>query len=540
MALPGFPLPFGAPSGPNTATPSEADIDPDARFLSRYLENTRRIVALSTEQLPSLTPQECQALSPGESVLLPLLCSTIHDLNSIGLRVDELHTRVHDLGSQVANSLVGPEIRDLRNSVSDLSRRLTPPVLRPPPSSGAQPSLVNSVPARPNRPSVPPPPAPSRDPPTIQQPTPPTRSYADVIHGGTSEFDQAVAANAAARRGKNKGKKPPSGTTASKVASVVEAALPKGPPPLTSSARRFYAPRNTPAPHPERDLIRIRWPDMAVSVLRDANCGLPVTLKVFVNDNGAVSLTVIDTAVPAASYAPFFDALTLKLNQFFPVGNNHWLPFRLAPTDLQFAIHGLPIRAHPDDDADLANLLQPAIFNSQSVPISKAHFLNPDRQSRTHEKKAFSVVVQVSADDGKAFSSLTKIPLLGDNRVIERAYSSSPTNQCLNCWRFGHVKPRCKNPTVCHLCAGPHSKAEHRCPNPTCPKEGNLRPVLNCCIASPARCPNCSEDHSAGYRDCSSCRVPAPRKPSGCPWPCCFLRPCPPTCTSAYPSRTPP
>ena len=43
MATPGFPPPFGAPSGPNTATPSEADIDPGARFLSRYLEETRRI-----------------------------------------------------------------------------------------------------------------------------------------------------------------------------------------------------------------------------------------------------------------------------------------------------------------------------------------------------------------------------------------------------------------------------------------------------------------------------------------------------------------
>ena len=59
MATPGFPPPFGALSGPNTATPSEADIDPGARFLSHYLEGTRRILSLSAQQLPSLTPQEC-------------------------------------------------------------------------------------------------------------------------------------------------------------------------------------------------------------------------------------------------------------------------------------------------------------------------------------------------------------------------------------------------------------------------------------------------------------------------------------------------
>ena len=57
MAMPGFPPPFGAPSGPNTATPSEADIDPGARFLSRYLEGTRRIVSLSAQQLPLHTPK---------------------------------------------------------------------------------------------------------------------------------------------------------------------------------------------------------------------------------------------------------------------------------------------------------------------------------------------------------------------------------------------------------------------------------------------------------------------------------------------------
>ena len=188
MAMPGFLPPFDAPSRPNTATPSDADIDPSARFLSRYLEGTRHIVSCLAQPLPWLTPQECQSLSPGESVLLPLLCSTIHALNSIGLRVDELHTRMLDLGSQVANSLIGLEIRDLRNSVSDLSRCVAPPVLRPTPSSSVPPQLSKPTSGRPNRPSALLPAVP-RD--SAAQPavSPPTRSYADVIHGGTSEFD---------------------------------------------------------------------------------------------------------------------------------------------------------------------------------------------------------------------------------------------------------------------------------------------------------------------------------------------------------------
>ena len=43
MATPGFPPPFGAPSGPNTASPSEADIDPGACFLSGYLEHQQKL-----------------------------------------------------------------------------------------------------------------------------------------------------------------------------------------------------------------------------------------------------------------------------------------------------------------------------------------------------------------------------------------------------------------------------------------------------------------------------------------------------------------
>ena len=126
-------------------------------------------------------------------------------------------------------------------------------------------------------------------------------------------------------------------------------------------------------------------------------------------------------------------------------------------------------------------------------------------------------MVQVPADEGKFLTDLSRIQILGGNYVIERAYPSSPSKLCNNCWRFGLVKPRCKNPTVCPLCTGPHGKAEYRCPNPTCPKGGNLKPVLNCCIASPARCPNCSKDHSAGYTDCTARPVAPPRSAPDAP-----------------------
>ena len=112
------------------------------------------------------------------------------------------------------------------------------------------------------------------------------RFYADVIHGGTSELDEAAADNATRRRGKARPKAQSSGTSAVKVVNVVEAATPKGPPPLPSASRIFYALRTVQGPHPDEALIRIRLPDLAPLVLRAANSNLHVAFQTFVNDKG--------------------------------------------------------------------------------------------------------------------------------------------------------------------------------------------------------------------------------------------------------------
>jgi len=200
----------------------------------------------------------------------------------------------------------------------------------------------------------------------------PPRSYPDVIHGGTSELDQGVADKAARPKGRAQPKAQSSGASAVKVARVVEAASLKGPAPLPSESRRFSYPGAVQAPHPDDALVRIRWPDLGTSVLSETNSNLPVTFKTFVNDNSTVSLLSTDTTVPAAFYAPFFEALSLNLNQSFTVGDNPWLPFRLAPTNLQFAIHGIPLEALPEDDDLLFPHIQSSIYNSKNFLIRSA------------------------------------------------------------------------------------------------------------------------------------------------------------------------
>jgi len=84
-------------------------------------------------------------------------------------------------------------------------------------------------------------------------------------------------------------------------------------------------------------------------------------------------------------------------------------------------------------------------------------------------------------------------------------FSPSKNSLCKKCRKFGHV-PNCCTHThpVYPFCSLAHSKAEHGCPNPSCPKSGNLQPILACCPSSVACCPNCQEEHSARSRDCPS------------------------------------
>jgi len=124
------------------------------------------------------------------------------------------------------------------------------------------------------------------------------------------------------------------------------------------------------------------------------------------------------------------------------------------------------------------------------------------------EKRAYWVVVKVGTDAIQTM--LPSLYLFGNTRTVEKAYSSSPVTQCQKCWKYGHVKPLCKaEAPTCPLCSLQHMKVEHRCPNPSCPSGGNLKAILNCCLASPARCSNCGEAHSARSRDCSK-RPPPP------------------------------
>jgi len=129
------------------------------------------------------------------------------------------------------------------------------------------------------------------------------------------------------------------------------------------------------------------------------------------------------------------------------------------------------------------------------------------------EIPAYSVVINVEPDPIQTM--LLSIYLYGNLRTFEKPYWSSPLTEYQKCWAYGHVKPLCKaeSPT-CPLCSLQHTQAEHRYPNPSCASCGNAKAILNCCLASPARCSNFGEAHSAKSGDCPERHPPTNSRPA--------------------------
>ena len=273
----------------------------------------------------------------------------------------ELRTKLHDISSVLANEVASADdLEELSTSVRDLSHRVSaprptahaPPAAPAPPTQRANQSgpQIQTRPAAPTGPSA----TTTRQPaPTAPTPAPHDQTSADPgtldpsVHcpfydttlkkmfGNPELYARAFphsweagqfragkyalsiftpatlhpefrpkylptyaqAAGSSRAPSKGKGKQASAAGVARK-----EDANTKPPPSLPHASRRFYAIRNSPAPHPLASNIKRSLPDIVASTLSDSNCLLPKGFFAKVNDRGAVSLTVTDPHTPASSY----------------------------------------------------------------------------------------------------------------------------------------------------------------------------------------------------------------------------------------------
>jgi len=432
---------FNSPLPSRSGTPST---NHPIEFIMRQLAQARSALRLSNQEFPDLSPDAQAGTIPIESITIVLLSQLVqglvtvsHELSRVTHAVaaiseenENLREELHDISSQLANlpptqeQQTAPGIADLQASIRDPSHRVSapipaPPTLAPPPQRATQPHpTAGPPPSRKGneRARAPPtPPSAAADDPKYFIPFYDTRlgkafgdpeKYAKLyphsdeagefrraaydvasftpghfhpdVHPSPS-YAQAASSSGSGGKGKSKAGKPSSPQL---VASTAAPPVKKGPPSLPGAQRCFFAPCQSPSPHPDALTIGATFPDIAARVLRESNCLLPLGFSATVSPRGSISLTVSDKATPAALYAPYFISLTRALNQSFPVGDNPWCTLVLALTAVQLAIYGLPLLFLPHDEEELFPYIRQAILNDKASPILSARYLNPSRDSR--------------------------------------------------------------------------------------------------------------------------------------------------------------
>ena len=150
------------------------------------------------------------------------------------------------------------------------------------------------------------------------------------------------------------------------------------------------------------------------------------------------------------------------------MGNSPWDLFKPAPNETQLLIHSIPLTFLPLDDVQLFPSLHQYIRNGRGVAFLSAQYLNPDPECGG-QKTGSSVVVSVAPPD--AFALLPSFNLFSRNQRVEQMFSSSQSSRCKKCWKFGHISNCCLSTLpICPFCSLAHIKAEHHCPNPSCPR----------------------------------------------------------------------
>ncbi|KAH8145060.1 uncharacterized protein LAJ45_10971 [Morchella importuna] len=313
---------------------------------------------------------------------------------------------------------------------------------------------------------------------------------------------------------------------------------------LPTAQRRFFATRSNPAPFPNHQQLEARLPSDLGRVLANAGLTHPHTaLQVQVNRNGTVTCTA-SPSTPAKDIAPYFPGLFAVLNLACNASENPLNEFQLAPTNVDYAIHNVPIFALDVPETLFTPHLAEAIALTTGASIAKARYLT--KPENRIGKTTTTIVVSIPAEDTDKIGD--QIRLFGRSRRCNKLWPASPNTLCRKCARLGHATEGCQSSSpTCPLCAGNHLRKDHRCPNQACPNEGHLKPVIECCATWKAKCINCAGNHIASLRECPARRsrtqpaatapapqgaTPAPQNTTGNPPPVTLPQPTTPQSTS--------
>jgi len=178
------PLPSSrASSRAPSAQSSSPELNESHLYIRDFVRETRQRLNFTSVELPILDDHQLSGLSDGETILVPLSCSTLNALASMTRQLDTITTQLGNVQSAINTMPTWPALQGvlepINAAIRDLSHRVAaPPTQAPAPTRPQGPptgATTRQAPA-PARPSIPPTgataPPPSR--PRVRAP-PPTR-----------------------------------------------------------------------------------------------------------------------------------------------------------------------------------------------------------------------------------------------------------------------------------------------------------------------------------------------------------------------------
>jgi len=143
------PLPSsGAPSRAPSTQSSSPELPGSHLFIRDFVRETRQRLNLSSIQLPILDDRQLAELSDGETILVPLSCSSLNTLASMTRQLDTITTQLGTIQGIVATlpttAALNSKLSPIHASLRDLSQRVSapPPPKRQPPLGHQFPRLV--------------------------------------------------------------------------------------------------------------------------------------------------------------------------------------------------------------------------------------------------------------------------------------------------------------------------------------------------------------------------------------------------------------
>ena len=303
--LPPLPSSRNSPRAPSERS-SSPELSETHLYIRDFVRETRQRLNFTSTQLPILDDHQLSGLSDGETILVPLSCSSLNALASMTRQLDTIKTQLGNIQTALHTmptwTALQGTLEPINAAIRDLSHRVAaPPPQAPAPTRPPVPptGATTRQQSAPTRPSAPPPAAPAfplprpktRAPPPNKTPTPSfdpdiprydvgTRSFYGDPRAYADKFPDSWEANAfregkypdpttfiaghlapdyvkphhsyakAASAGAPKGKKNKSSLTAAQVASASNSVPVTQPPKsLPTAERRFFAPRSSPSEH---------------------------------------------------------------------------------------------------------------------------------------------------------------------------------------------------------------------------------------------------------------------------------------------------